>query len=127
MLLREKLSMNKILLASLVVGLLLLIEPSRAAFTNQPAADLIQSIERVKLHDGRTGSPTWFLPRVCVVPQQRGALAPLALMTLQTIAGSDYYGLVHWRESRDNGQTWSAPQPVPNLGRRPYQGDIEEA
>jgi hypothetical protein len=116
--------MNKILLAGLAVGCLLLMKPTRASFANQQLADLIQSIERVKLHDGRQGSPTWFLPRVCIVPQQRGALA---LMTLQTIAGSDYYGPVHWRASRDNGQTWSAPQPVPNFGRRPYQDDIEEA
>lgn len=92
-------------------------------------ADLIESIERVMLHKGRDGGMTWFLPRICMVPQAKGATA---LMTLQTISGSDYYGPVHWRESRDLGHTWSEPQPVPGFGRRPFSptptsDDIEEA
>ncbi len=86
---------------------------------------LIAGIERVTLHKGRDGGVTWFLPRVCMIPQPAGGLT--ALMTLQTIAGSDYYGPVHWRESKDLGQTWSEPQPVPGFGRRPFSGDIEEA
>lgn len=86
--------------------------------------DLIASIERVTLHKGRDGGVTWFLPRICMVPRKRGATA---LMLLQTIAGSDYYGPVHWRESRDEGKSWSEPQPIPGFGRRPYSGDIEEA
>jgi hypothetical protein len=87
-------------------------------------AGLIASIERVTLHKGRAGGVTWFLPRICMVPQKRGATA---LMLLQTIAGSDYYGPVHWRESNDLGKTWSEAQPIPGFGRRPYSGDIEEA
>lgn len=88
---------------------------------------LIAGIERVTLHKGRDGGVTWFLPRVCMIPQNGGATPPLALMLLQTIAGSDYYGPVHWRESKDLGKTWSEPQPVPGFGRRPFSGDIEEA
>ncbi len=86
--------------------------------------DLIASIERVTLHKGRDSGVTWFLPRICMVPQKKGATA---LMTLQTISGSDYYGPVHWRESRDVGKTWSEARPIPGFGRRPFSGDIEEA
>lgn len=87
--------------------------------------NLIAGIERVTLHKGRDGGVTWFLPRVCMVPQTGGGVT--ALMTLQTIAGSDYYGPVHWRESKDLGKTWSEPQPVPGFGRRPFSGEMEEA
>lgn len=75
----------------------------------------IASIEKVTLRRGRDGSgPTWFHPRACMVPTPDG---PLALMTLQTIAGSDFFGPVHWMTSRDIGRTWTDPQPVPALGR----------
>lgn len=87
--------------------------------------ELIASIELVKLHYGRDGGGTWFLPRICMVPRADGGSD--ALMTLQTIAGSDYYGPVHWRESGDLGRTWSEPLPVPGLGRRPFTNEIEEA
>lgn len=76
---------------------------------------LVASIEKVTVRSGRDGSgPTWFHPRACMVPTPDG---PLALMTLQTIAGSDYFGPVHWMTSRDLGRTWTDPQPVPALGR----------
>ncbi len=42
---------------------------------------------------------------------------PLVLMTLQTIAGSDFFGPVQWMTTRDLGRTWTDPQPVPALGR----------
>lgn len=78
-------------------------------------AEFIASIEKVTLRRGRDGSgPTWFHPRCCVVP---GAGGPMVLMTLQTIAGSDYFGPVHWMTTRDLGKTWTDPQPVPPLGR----------
>jgi len=41
----------------------------------------------------------------------------MVLMTLQTIAGSDYFGPVHSMTTRDLGKTWTDPQPVPPLGR----------
>lgn len=73
------------------------------------------SIEKFTLRRGRDGSgPTWFHPRACVVPTPAG---PLAFMTLQTIAGSDFFGPVHWMTSHDQGRTWSEPKPVPPLGR----------
>src|SRR5262245_51961236 len=50
----------------------------------------------------------------------------MALMTLQTISGSDYFGPVHWMTSRDLGRTWSEPQPVPALGRVKQPGGAEE-
>lgn len=79
-------------------------------------AGLIDSIEKVTLRRGRNGGTTWFHPRACMVPGAAGA-APTALMTLQSIGGSDYFGPVHWTESADLGQTWTEPQPIPALGR----------
>jgi hypothetical protein len=76
---------------------------------------LVASIEKVVLRRDRDGSgPTWFHPRACIVPGEKG---PMAFMTLQTITGSDYFGPVHWMESRDLGRTWTEPRPVPPLGR----------
>ncbi len=76
---------------------------------------LISSIDIVALKRGRTGTdPTWFHPRACRVPTTDGTLG---LMTLQTIAGSDFFGPVHFMTTRDLGVTWTEPQPVPALGR----------
>lgn len=76
---------------------------------------LISSIETVTIKRGRTGTdPTWFHPRACLVPTSDG---PLGFMTLQTIAGSDYFGPVHFMTTKDLGVSWSEPQPVPGLGR----------
>ncbi|HEX4949664.1 MAG TPA: sialidase family protein [Blastocatellia bacterium] len=86
----------------------------------QNTTDVIQSIERSTMHKGRDGGITWFLPRFCVLPNKT------IFLTKQEISGSDYYGPLHWQESRDNGVTWSPAQLVPGLGRFPYQGDIEE-
>lgn len=87
----------------------------------QSSTDLIQSLTVTTMHKGRAGGITWFLPRFCVLPDKT------IFLTKQEISGSDYYGPLHWQESRDNGQTWGVAQPVPGLGRRPFQGDIEEA
>lgn len=98
-------------LAALGTGVAATTLPGHAA---EPAS-LITFIEKVTLRRGRDGSgPTWFHPRACMVPGAGGATA---FMTLQTIAGSDYFGPVHWMTSRDLGKTWSDPQPVPALGR----------
>lgn len=76
---------------------------------------LIASIEKVTVIRGRDGShPTWFHPRACMVPTEQG---PMALMTLQSIAGSDFFGPVHWMSSQDIGRTWTEPRPVAALGR----------
>ncbi|HEU5119233.1 MAG TPA: exo-alpha-sialidase [Isosphaeraceae bacterium] len=76
---------------------------------------LIASIERGVIFSGRSGGTTWFHPRVCMIPTPDG---PLALMTLQSIGGSDVFGPVHWTTSTDLGQTWTQPKPIPGLGRR---------
>ncbi len=47
---------------------------------------------------------------------------PVALMNLQEIGGSDYFGKVHWSMSKDLGKTWSEPQPIAALGRDPIPG-----
>ena len=76
---------------------------------------LVKSIEKFTLQRGRTGNdPTWFHPRACLVPKSQG---PMALMTLQTISGSDFFGPVQFMTSNDFGQTWSKPQFIPALGR----------
>lgn len=80
-------------------------------------SSLVGSTEVITLRRGGEGSgPTWFHPRCCVVPTGP-ANAPLVLMTLQAIAGSDYFGPVHWMTTQDLGATWSEPEPVPSLGR----------
>ncbi|MCP5520443.1 MAG: exo-alpha-sialidase [Verrucomicrobiales bacterium] len=90
----------------------------------EPDVALIAGIEKTTLLRGRDGSgPTWFHPRGCMVPGPDG---PTALMTLQVIGGSDYFGPVHWMTSRDLGRTWSAPQPVPPLGRVKQADGAEE-
>ncbi len=108
-------------LAALGAGVATASLPSHSA---EPVS-LIASIEKVTVRRGRDGSgPTWFHPRACMVPGAGGATA---FMTLQTIAGSDYFGPVHWMTSRDLGQTWTEPQPVPALGRvKQGAGPVEE-
>jgi Domain of Unknown Function (DUF1080) len=87
-------------------------------------SNLIASIEKVTLRRGRDGSgPTWFHPRACIVPSATGSMV---FMTLQTITGSDYFGPVQWMSSLDSGQTWTEPQPVLALGRRPHPDGGEE-
>ncbi|NLY02676.1 MAG: exo-alpha-sialidase [Rhodopirellula sp.] len=96
---------------------------TRWTFAAQPP-DIVAGIDKATLLRGRDGSgPTWFHPRVCVVPGDSG---PTAFMTLQTIAGSDYFGPVHWMTSADLGRTWTEPQPVPPLGRAGQPDSSEE-
>jgi hypothetical protein len=86
-------------------------------------SSLIQSIEQQTAFRGRQGGTTWFHPRVCMIPGTNG---PIALMTLQSIMGSDVYGPVHWSESSDNGRTWGTPQPIPGWGRKQRTDGLEE-
>ena len=51
---------------------------------------------------------------------------PEALMTLQSISGSDVFGPVHWTTSKDLGRTWASPVPIPGLGRRSLGEGWEE-
>ncbi|MEX2578806.1 MAG: sialidase family protein [Verrucomicrobiales bacterium] len=85
------------------------------------SGELIQSIERDTLWSNRDGDAvTWFHPRACSVPQDEGE--PFALMTLQEISGSDYFGPVQWTRSNDGGSSWSDPAPIEALGRIPVPG-----
>ena len=85
---------------------------------NQP---LIASVSKETLWSNRDGkSRTWFHPRVCMMPGRDGK--PVALMNLQEIGGSDYFGPVHWAMSEDLGRTWSDPAPIAALGRDPVPG-----
>ena len=89
-----------------------------ASNADQP---LIASITKETLWRNRDGkSGTWFHPRVCMIPGAGGQ--PMALMTLQEIGGSDYFGPVHWSTSTDLGKSWSDPEPIPALGRDPVAG-----
>jgi len=78
---------------------------------------LIASITKETVRRNRDGSGgvTWFHPRACMTPGQDGKPAT-ALMTLQSIGGSDYFGPVHWSESADLGANWSKPEAIPALG-----------
>jgi hypothetical protein len=101
--------------------------PGFASAAPAPApADLVAGIEKVVVRRGRDGSgPTWFHPRACVVPCRAGAPANV-FMTLQTIAGSDYFGPLHAMTTADGGRTWTDPQPVQPLGRVPAAAGAEE-
>ena len=50
------------------------------------------------------------------------AKTPVALMTLQEIGNSDYFGQEHWSISKDVGKTWSDPEPIAAFGRDPVPG-----
>lgn len=87
------------------------------------AADnpLIASIAKETLWRNRDGKQrTWFHPRACMMPGRDGN--PVALMTMQEIGGSDYFGPVHWSMSADLGKTWSDPEPIAALGRDAVPG-----
>jgi len=88
----------------------------------QESDKLIRSITKETLWRNRNGEGvTWFHPRACMLPGQSGD--PLALMTLQTIGSSDYFGPVHWSTSEDLGKTWTQPEPIPALDRVPVPGE----
>ncbi len=95
---------------------------SVASTTSAEEPVQISKIEVSTLRKNRDGSEgtTWFHPRAAMVPSSTGA--PRALMCLQEIAGSDYFGPVHWSESSDQGKTWSEPAPIEALGRVPVPG-----
>ncbi len=87
----------------------------------RPETGLIASIEKEVVLRGRDGAGTnWFHPRACLLSDGR------VFMTLQAIEGSDYFGPVHFMISTDLGKTWSAPEPVPPLGRVKQADGVEE-
>ncbi len=87
----------------------------------EDSRSLIKSITKETLRRNRDGEGiTWFHPRPCMIPTEDGEMT--ALMTLQEISGSDYFGSVHWSESRDLGRTWTEPVEIPALAREPVAG-----
>ncbi|MGY8771193.1 MAG: sialidase family protein [Pirellulales bacterium] len=76
---------------------------------------LIESITTEVVRSNRDGKgTTWFHPRACITPGAKGE-PDVALMTLQSIGGSDYFGPVHFSESHDIGKSWSQPTEIPAL------------
>lgn len=95
--------------------------------SNAMAASGIGRITCSILERGRDADRkwAWFHPRACMIPSDAGP--PKALMTMQSIGGSDYFGPVHWMTSNDLGQTWTEPKPIAGLGRHPYdESDLLE-
>ncbi len=91
-------------------------------WTGQP---LIKSITQQTLWKNRDGKgTTWFHPRACMLPSDPHSTdkRTMALMLLQEIGGSDYFGQVHASESKDMGKSWSVPRPIDSLGRDPVAG-----
>jgi hypothetical protein len=85
--------------------------------------DLVETIEREVVWNGRAGGTTWFHPRACMVPGDGG---PLGFMTLQSITGSDVFGPVHWSVTKDMGRSWSMPVEIAALGRHPSREGLSE-
>ncbi len=93
---------------------------SRHLSAAQPS-DLLKHIETQTLWRNRDGkSTTWFHPRACLVPGPDEK--PSVLMTMQEIAGSDYFGPVHWTTTDDKGETWTEPKLIPGFDRKPVAG-----
>ena len=78
---------------------------------------LILDIVRQVVFTGRKAGPTWFHPKVGMMPPLREGDPPAAVMCCQTISGSDVFGQIHESVSTDLGKTWSAPESIPSLGR----------
>jgi len=84
---------------------------------------MILSIETQIIFNGRKNPPTWFHPKVTIIPAKPN---PVALMTCQSISGSDYFGQVYFSLSHDLGHTWSLPEAIPSLGRRNLKNGLQE-
>jgi hypothetical protein len=84
---------------------------------------LIKDIKSFIMWPGRTKGKTWFHPRACMIPTKPN---PTALLTCQTISGSDVFSQVFWTRSSDNGKNWMQPVPIASLGRKLLPDGIEE-
>ncbi|MBX3411236.1 MAG: exo-alpha-sialidase [Pirellulales bacterium] len=106
----------------------LLLMPRFALADEIPAADpddsLIREITRTTLFAGRQGGTSWFHPRACRIPDSSGGAA--IGMTMQSIAGSDVFGPVHWTETDARGDAWSRPTPIAGFDRHAATQGYEE-
>ena len=57
-----------------------------------------------------------------MIPADDGSKTPTAFMTMQEIAGSDFFGPVHSTRSADQGNSWSEPAVIKPLDRYPVPG-----
>jgi len=89
----------------------------------QRGTGLIRKIESSIIWPGRTSGKTWFHPRACMIPAKPD---PVALMTCQTITGSDVFSQVYWSRSSDHGLSWTQPHPIASLARQMLPDGIEE-
>lgn len=62
----------------------------------------------------------YFHPRAC--RRADGSL----FMTVQEITGSDVFHAVKFATSTDGGRRWTQPEPIPELGWKPYRFDTFE-
>ena len=105
----------------LVIAVICILQGSAATSEVHANPPLIAEISKETLWRNRDGKQrTWFHPRACMLPGEEGK--PVALMTLQEIGGSDYFGQVHWSRSEDLGKSWTDPQPIAALGRERIPG-----
>jgi len=99
-----------------LLNFLLVVAVPLQAIAEQPV--LIESITKHTVRSNRDGKgTTWFHPRACMMPGAEGK--PVALMNLQSIGGSDYFGPVHWSTSADLGVSWTEPVVIEALDRHP--------
>ncbi len=104
--------------AVLVIALLTLSSAAAIAQSNGITIDRQMVLE----HDD--GKSLWFHPRACAIPGSDGHI----VMTLQKhLQKSDYYSGLYVMHSRDNGATWTKPEPRPELAWRDEAPDVTVA
>jgi len=108
-------------------GLASLASAEEPSVADPSPTELVKDVTRSIVFEGRNGGSSWFHPRACMVEErtEAGERDRYALMTLQSITGSDVFGHVHWSVSRDGGKNWSRPEPIPGLGRRDLKGEMQ--
>jgi hypothetical protein len=79
-------------------------------------APLDYDIQRIAVLTHDDGEFLWFHPRTAAVPNPKDPLRPAVVMTLQKhLKISDYYSGLYVMRTDDLGQTWTAPDPRPEL------------
>jgi len=89
----------------------------QSAAQDAPSISIDQQI--ILEHDD--GKSLWFHPRACAIPDSDGHI----VMTIQQhLQKSDYYSGLYVMHSRDNGATWTDPDPRPELAWRDEAPDV---
>lgn len=84
---------------------------------------MINTIENRTLWKSGDSGSAYFHPRPCLFSD--GGKQSI-FMTMQKIGGSDVFRNVRWTTSDDNGQSWSDPQDIPEMGWKPFYEDVFE-